>query len=127
MVPLSYLEDVVSDIVNLDDGWTTLAELGAEHGLKAWTGGHQHDLVSVEKATLDAELHVAQLGVVHELGVNPRASRGQQRRIPDLLDVLPAVARGEDVREQQRGALLLQDEIVSRLVSQLRSEGATSH
>ena len=99
------LEDVVADVVDLDDGRVALAELGVEHALEARRGRDEDDLVRVEDAALDAELHVAQLGIVDELGVDARPA--VQRRVADLLDALAAVARGEDVSQQQRRALVL--------------------
>ena len=39
-----YLENIVSDVVDLDNGRAALAEFRAEHGLEAWAGSDEDDL-----------------------------------------------------------------------------------
>lgn len=95
-----YLEDVVSDIIDLDDRRAALTEFGAEHRLESRAGGDQNNFVSVKEPALDSEAHVAQLLVVDELGVDASAARGHHGLLPDLLHILPAIASGENVGQQ---------------------------
>jgi len=95
-----YLENIVSDVVDLDNGRAALAEFRAEHGLEAWAGSDEDDFVRVEEPALDPEAHIAQLLVVDKLWVDASAARRHHGLLADFFDVLPAVASGENVGQQ---------------------------
>ena len=74
--------------------------------------------MGVEDPPLHPELNVAQLGIVHELGIDPRraaprpAARGRVGRVAvlgedDLVDGLLAVAGAQHVSQEQGRALRL--------------------
>ena len=82
---------MIADVIDLNDRWVALAELGAEHAPKPRRRGDQHYLVSVENSPLDPELNVRELRVVHKLGIDSCST--VQGRIPDRTDGFPAIAR----------------------------------
>ena len=66
------MKDVISNVVDLQDGRRTFTEPRVEHRLKPRRGRHEHQLVRVKYPALDAERHVAQLRIVDELWVDSR-------------------------------------------------------
>ena len=60
-----YLKYLIAYVVDLNDRLTALRELAGQHGAEPVRCVHQDDLVGVEDVTLDHELDVGQLRVVH--------------------------------------------------------------
>ena len=91
------LENVVTDIVDLENWWRSLAEPRVEHRLEPRRGRDEDEFVRVEYSILDSEGNVAQFRIVDEFRINPGLRLASGFRRLDGLDRGSAVTSRENV------------------------------
>jgi len=105
---LTYLKDVIADVIYMNNGWVSITDLGAQHCPELGWPSHQYYLMSVKDSPLHPKLHITQLWVVDKFWINPGASR--EWSVLDALDWFPAKTSWEDVCKEQRSSLILEDQ-----------------
>lgn len=103
---LTYLKDVIADVIDMNDGWVPITELRAEHCPEPGWPCHQDNLVSIKDSPLHPKLHITQLWVVHKFWINPSPSR--EWSVSDILDWLPAKTCWENVCKEQCCSFILE-------------------
>lgn len=73
-VIITYLKNIISDIMNLDNRWISFTKFWAQHLLESWWSIYQYDLVSIKYSTLHPELDIRKLRVVYKFGINSCSS-----------------------------------------------------